>query len=280
MRESRDKIVDEALDEVVDDVGRTVTLKRPVRRILSLCPSITETLFALGLDEQIVGVTRYCLHPADKVRQKPDIGGTKKFRHEDVNSLEPDLIIAEKEENRPEDVEALAARFPVYVADVVDYPSALKMIADLGALCDCAAAAEKMTADIQSRFQALPKLARALRVAYMIWRKPYMCVAADTYIDDMLSRCGFANVFRRHACGSRYPEVTSQELRDANLDAVLLSSEPFPFTEKHTDEFAQMLPDVAIRLVDGEAFSWYGVRMSYAAAYLGELVTELEETRR
>lgn len=265
---------------ITDDLGRVVSLKQPPQRIISLCPSITETLFALGAADRIVGVTRYCLHPALEVEQKKAVGGTKQLRRDDIRSLEPDLIIAEKEENTPEDVYALAAHYPVFVTDVVDYDSACKMIHSLGELCELQAPAAQLTAEIHARFATLPRLKKPLRIAYMIWRKPYMCVAAGTYIDTMLARCGLENAFRRHPSGSRYPQVDTEQLQAAKLDAVLLSSEPFPFTRQHIDEFAQLLPGVAIRLVDGEAFSWYGARMRYAAGYLRNLITELETQRQ
>lgn len=261
--------------ELTDHLNRTVQAPEHPQRIVSLCPSITETLFELGLGERIAGLTRYCLHPAQQVAKKTDVGGTKRLRHDDIAALQPDLIIAEKEENTREDVNKLQAHYPVYVTEVTDYASALQMILDLGDVCGCQSAARTMAIDIDARFTQLPRLAHPPRTAYMIWRKPWMCVGAGTYIDATLQRCGFDNLFRNHPSGSRYPQLEVAELQQASPELVLLSSEPFPFKQKHIVEMQSILPDADIRLVDGEMFSWYGARMLSAAAYLGNLMTAL-----
>jgi iron complex transport system substrate-binding protein len=256
-----------------DDLGRAVRHPAQPRRIVSLCPSQTETLLALGLGERVVGRTRYCIHPAAEVSRITEVGGTKQPRLDAVRGLQPDLIIAEKEENRREDVEALAQEFPVYVTDVRSVDDALRMIGTLGRLCGCVPAAATLTQQIAERFSRLKPLDPPRRAAYLIWRKPWMAAGNDTYIHGVLTRCGLANVFAAHA--GRYPETTPEEIKQLAPEVLLLSSEPYPFEEKHVRDFAQRLPESRVRLVDGEAFSWYGARMRPAADTLQQLLREL-----
>lgn len=253
---------------VVDMLGRSLTCPVSPRRIISLCPSITETLFSLGLDEQIVGVTRYCLHPDAGVAKKTKVGGTKRLNFDTIDRLEPDLIIAEKEENLREDVERLAASYPVFVTEVRDIDGAHEMVRRVGEVCDRASNAVQLVADICSRWSQLPRLEQSLRVAYLIWRKPYMAAGSQTYIDAVLQRMGLQNVFGKL---DRYPEFTLEQLAGEQPDVVFLSSEPYPFAEKHQEEIEAILPAAEVLLVDGEAFSWYGSHMLAAVSYLGRL---------
>jgi iron complex transport system substrate-binding protein len=256
-----------------DDLGRAVRLPAHPRRIVSLCPSQTETLLALGLGGRVVGRTRYCIHPATEVSRITEVGGTKQLRLDALRALQPDLIIAEKEENRREDVEALEREFPVYVTDVRSVGGALRMIRSLGQLCDRAQAAEALAQQIAGRFSRLQPLHPRRRVAYLIWRKPWMAAGGDTYIHDVLTRCGFENVFATRT--ARYPETTPAEIEQLAPEVLLLSSEPYPFGEKHVQEFARRLPGCQVRRVDGEAYSWYGARMLPAADALQRLLSEL-----
>ncbi len=256
-----------------DDLGRSVSLAFPPQRIVSLCPSQTETLIALGLGGRVVGRTRYCIHPAAELSRMTEVGGTKQPRLDAIRALQPDLVIAEKEENRREDVEALEQEFPVYVTDVRSVDDALRMIGTLGRLCGCVPAAATLAQQIAERFSRLTPLLPTRRAAYLIWRKPWMVAGSDTYIGDVLERLGFGNVFARHA--GRYPETTVEEIERLAPEVVLLSSEPYPFAERHVQEFANRLPGSKVRLVDGEAFSWYGARMLPAADTLQQLLREL-----
>ena len=194
------------------------------------------------------------------------MGGTKQVSMQTIHSLRPDLIIANKEENVKEQVEALAQDYPVWVSDVNDLDDACGMIISLGEITGKASVAENLVDEIRKRFSELAASA-PLRTAYLIWRDPYMSVGGDTFIHDMLRRCGFENIFGDR---ERYPEVSVEELQDAQV--VLLSSEPFPFSQKHVDELQPQLPGVKIVLVDGEMFSWYGSRLLEARAYFKELV--------
>jgi len=255
-----------------DQIGRTVQLPVfPPRRIVSLVPSQTELLHALGLEQEVVGITKFCVHPAEWFQEKKRVGGTKTVAFEKVAALQPDLVIANKEENNREQIEALAARFPVWVSDVRDLASALDMIERVGALSGRLHAAQALVGDIRTAFarhSADPNAPRP-RAAYFIWRKPYMVAGGDTFIHAMLEAAGFENVF---ASESRYPEVSHEQLAERAPDVLLLSSEPYPFAEKHVRELRELCPTThAAILVDGEMFSWYGSRLLQAPEYFRHL---------
>ncbi|MBX3101465.1 MAG: ABC transporter substrate-binding protein [Bacteroidetes bacterium] len=258
---------------VTDHMGRQLTVPVLPRRIISLCPSQTETLFALGLGERIVGVTHFCIHPRERTTALPKVGGTKKVHAQRVADLQPDLIIAEKEEQTPETVAELSALAPVYVTEALGFADALLGIRDLADLCGVPAAGEALTQEILAAFTGFP-LAPLGTAAYFIWRKPWMAAGHPTYINDILARTGLHNVFA-YRTDSRYPEVTTEQLQTARPGHILLSSEPYPFADKHIAEFRQLCPEAHIRLVDGEMFSWYGVRLLKAAGYLSALHKEL-----
>lgn len=257
---------------VTDHAGRTVTYAFPPQRIISLCPSLTDTLYALGLGDRIVGRTQFCIHPADRVKDVRRVGGTKQIKQDVIAELAPTLIIAEKEENPKDMVEELAEQYPVYVSDVESYEDALRMIEDLGYVTGTESAAQAMVREIESAFAALRPV-RSLRVAYFIWQNPYMVAGNHTYIHSLLTKCGLVNVFAE--ADGRYPSITEEQIRAANPDVIFLSSEPFPFQQTHEDTFRTLFPDCDIVRVDGEMFSWYGVHMKEAAAYLIELLTML-----
>jgi len=253
---------------VTDQLGRRVVVPFPPQRIVSLVPSQTELLFDLGLGKQIEGVTKFCVHPAEARKRAAVIGGTKNFDFAKIAACRPDLIIGNKEENYQEGIEQLATRYPVWMSDVADLPGALRMIKQVGLITGRAPVADPMAAAIAERFDALSAAAPPEPAAYFIWRKPYMVAAGGTFIDDLLRRAGFANVFG--ALG-RYPEITPTQLAEAAPRRILLSSEPYPFQEKHFAELREICPAARIELVDGEMFSWYGSRLHHAAAYLSRL---------
>jgi iron complex transport system substrate-binding protein len=257
-----------------DHLKRTVTFHFPPSRIISLCPSITETLFALQLSNRIVGRTRYCIHPAGKIKQAAIVGGTKQIIEKVIAQLKPDLIIAEKEENPKEMIDLLAARYPIFVTNVENYKDSLKMIDDLGVICDREEEARKIAKGIMEQFQNFQPADEFIKVAYVIWNKPYMVAGQSTFIDSILEHCGFRNVFNNRP--ERYPVVTMEDLLGSDPDFILLSSEPYPFKEIHRDEFARQIPRAKPILVDGEFFSWYGVRMVEAVSYLNKLISSLK----
>lgn len=242
-------------------------MKGPARRIVSLVPSLTEWLYDLGLEEEVVGITKFCVHPAHWHQAKPRVGGTKQVDVQRVLALAPDLVIASKEENIREQVEALATLVPVLLTDVQNFADALAVNAEIGRATGRQLPAEELNAAIADSFIGFP-LAPAGRALYLIWRKPYMTIGSDTYIHHMLDLAGFSNVA---AHSTRYPEVTVAQMQAWQPDWVLLSSEPYPFREKHLQELQHLLPQARVRLVDGEMFSWYGSRMKEAAAYFSSL---------
>jgi len=244
----------------------------PPQRIISLVPSQTELLFHLGLADRIVGLTRFCIHPAEGVRPVVKVGGTKNPELDRIRSLAPDWILANKEENRREDVETLAAEFSLHLTDVNTLDEALAMIEAVGAICGVPDRAGVLAAQIRESFAALPVPKTRPRVAYFIWRNPWMVAAGDTFIDAMLEVAGFTNAF---ADRNRYPVVTETELQEARPEVILLSSEPYPFREKHFAELADICPGVPVELVDGELFSWYGSRLLASPAYFRELQNRL-----
>jgi ABC-type Fe3+-hydroxamate transport system substrate-binding protein len=259
---------------LTDQLGRCVRLSEIPSSIISLVPSQTELLYYLGLDDEIAGITKFCIHPSGKTRQKLKIGGTKQLNIPLIKSLNPDLIIANKEENERLQLEELMEAYPTYVSDPNSLDTALVMIEDIGALTGRKLQSEALSGAIRQQFDSLGALpAKKLTVAYLIWRKPYMVAGKNTFIDDMLNRCGFTNVFEQQ----RYPEVTNDMLINAKPDVVLLSSEPYPFRQKHLDEFAKLLPGSMIQLVDGEMFSWYGNRLLYAPGYFITLIDSINK---
>lgn len=251
----------------LDHLGREINYPFPPQRIISLCPSITETLFAFGLKDRIVGRTRYCIHPEALIDEVKKVGGTKKVQADAIDELQPDLIIAEKEENPREIVETLSRKYPVFTAEVKTYSEALKMIDDLGKLTDRKVSAEKLAASIEEKFHGLDSVKKG-KVAYIIWKNPYMAAGEDTYIHSLLARAGFSNVFEGRS--KRYPATSLEELQTLEPDAILLASEPFPFQESHRRELQEQFPETKVMGVDGE-ICWYGSRMIRAAEELSRL---------
>ncbi len=238
----------------------------PYKRIISLVPSLTELLFDLGLEQHIVGRTRFCIHPEDSVNAVPICGGTKNPNIEKILSLKPDLIIANKEENRKADVEALRDEVEVLVSDIDTVEQAMEFVQQLGEKLEVETSSRALTTEIQKALDQRPTTG-SLNAAYFIWKDPWMTIGNDTYIHDVLSHYGIRNVFEDQ---KRYPITSIDELIELSPELILLSSEPFPFKEKHILELQSHLPKSRIMLVDGEWFSWYGSRMLPAFQGLNE----------
>lgn len=251
-----------------DMMGRDVTIDFPPKRIISVVPSQTELLYDLGLDAEVVGITKFCIHPDSWFRSKERVGGTKNLNIEKIRALQPDLIIANKEENDQQQIEALAAEFPVWISDIQTLPQALQMIQVVGVITGCEARANGIVDEIVQGFTKMQRATQPRRVAYFIWYNPWMSVGHDTFISSMIRTMGWHNVMDDT---TRYPEITLEALKAYNPELVLLSSEPYPFKEKHIEEIKAVLPDADVKLVDGEMFSWYGSRLLKATAYLQEL---------
>ena len=185
-----------------------------MQRIISLVPSQTELLYALGLDEEVIGITKFCVHPEKWFRTKTRIGGTKNINIEKIFSLKPDLVIANKEENVKEQIEALQKFTKVYVSDVANLVDAKNMIFQVGELIDKKEIATYLVEEIEKRFSRLESTSQdKITAAYLIWRDPYMAAGGDTFIHDMMNRCGFKNIFEERL---RYPETNFKELQTLN----------------------------------------------------------------
>lgn len=254
-----------------DQLNRVINLAAIPKRIVSVVPSQTELLFYIGLDAEIVGITKFCIHPKQKTKTVTKVGGTKQLNIPLIKSLQPDIIIANKEENDRDQVEALMEICPVWVSDINNLDTALQMIQCVGQLVGKPVEAQTLTDLISQQFSHLTLPLLNLRAAYFIWRKPYMVAGVNTYIDHLLKKCGLTNVFET----DRYPVINAADLVKANPNVILLSSEPYPFKQKHIDEFKQLLPQAKVILVDGEMFSWYGSRLLQVPAYFKELITSI-----
>jgi ABC-type Fe3+-hydroxamate transport system substrate-binding protein len=252
-----------------DQMGRSLALSHKPQRIVSLVPSITELLYDLVPADHIVGTTFFCVHPAGKVESSSRIGGTKTLKIDKIRALKPDLIIGSKEENVKEQVEVLANEFHVWMSDVKTLNDAFDMILQLGRLLHNEAAAQSIMANMAGGFERLPKAGK--RALYLIWRNPYMGAGNDTFIHEVMAAAGFYNVLSI----PRYPELSLEQIQGLNPEIIFLSSEPYPFKQKHVAELAQQVPETKIELVDGELFSWYGSRLLNSPAYLTQLVERL-----
>ncbi len=252
---------------------QTADLNYIPKRIISLVPSQTELLADLGLGAETIGITKFCVHPTNWFKSKQKVGGTKTVNIDQVHQLQPDLIIANKEENVKAQIETLAADYPVWVSDVNNLADALQMIADIGNLTGKSVAADTLIGSINKSFATMPKMEKPLKTAYLIWRDPYMTIGGDTFINDMLIKCGFENIYSDK---TRYQEINMDALHIANCQLLLLSSEPYPFKQKHIDEISKQLPGTKIILADGECFSWYGSRMQQSPAYFTRLIAQIQ----
>lgn len=252
-----------------DMTGHTIEANFPLQRIVSLVPSQTELLHDLGLADEVIGITKFCVHPDDWFRGKKKVGGTKSINIDLIKSMRPDLILANKEENTKEQIEELSKSLPVWVSDIQTMGDAMCMIRNVGVMTGMMTRAMALDKEIKQGFQRMKRSTTRKRVAYFIWKNPYMCAGGDTFISDMINHIGWENVFAEE---NRYPDFSPEELASMDIDIALLSSEPFPFKEEHIAEIKALLPHTEVRLVDGEMFSWYGSRMKLASTYFNALI--------
>jgi ABC-type Fe3+-hydroxamate transport system substrate-binding protein len=244
-------------------------------RLISLCPSLTELLFDLGVGDQVVGRTKFCVHPTDKVGRIESVGGTKNPKTERIIALAPDLVLMNEEENRIEDARALtAAGLRVHTSMPRTAEETAAMVRSIASAIGRDDAGAAIAADIEERAARVRRASAGLapvRFAYLIWRRPWMTVNTDTFVSALLELPRGVNVFGDRA--ERYPEVTVEEITAEEPDLVLLSSEPFPFTERHAGELAATgVPNERIRLVDGELLSWHGSRTPRGIDYAEEVI--------
>lgn len=258
-----------------DQVGRQVTLPdAPLRRIVSLVPSQTELLADLGLQEEVVGITKFCIHPKTWFKSKKRIGGTKDVKIEEVLALQPDLIIANKEENEQGTLEILSQFAPVWISDVRHLSHARSMIAEVGAMVGKSEAAKAVLEEIELGFAEVKPVLQGKKVLYLIWHKPWMSAGPDTFIGSILQDQLGARLCIPPQAG-RYPVVEEADFMALQPDVVLLSSEPFPFKNKHVAEVQAYLPQAKVVKVEGDMFSWYGSRLRLTPSYLQQFANTL-----
>ena len=237
-------------------------------RIISLVPSITELLYYLGLNDEVVGITKFCIHPENWHQTKTIIGGTKNLQIEKIKALQPTLVIANKEENVKDQIEAIQLFTKVLLTDIDTIDQALEAIVQIGNAVNKSFEAKELAHVLAEKIQSNRLSLVSKKALYFIWKDPYMIVAKNTFIDEMMQLAGFENAMTKE---TRYPIVSEAEIKAIQPDYILLSSEPYPFKEKHIEAFQKITPSAKIILVDGEMFSWYGNRMLLAVEYFKQL---------
>ncbi len=261
--------------EFKDQLNRSLFLKNTPKRIVSLVPSQTELLCSLGLENNLVGVTKFCLHPKHITKKVTVVGGTKQIHLEKIKDLQPDIILCNKEENTKAIVQNCKTICATHVSDIFTITDSLALIMQYGAIFNKQKKAKQLAHAIQYKiedFKAFILDKPTLKVAYFIWKDPYMVVGNNNFINHMLQLNGFYNVCNTK---SRYPEISLENLPN-DVELILLSSEPYPFKIAHKSSFEKHVPNVKILLVDGEMFSWYGSRLLKAFEYFKTLRLNLQ----
>jgi len=257
-------------------MGTLHTFNKVPQRIVSLIPSQTELLVDLGLESKIVGITKFCVHPEDLKTRKTIVGGTKKVDYDKIRALAPDIIICNKEENTLDIVENLGEISTVWITNIITVEDNLKMISDFGNLFNCVREANEWNANLTfalNDFKEFIESRPIQKVAYFVWKNPYMVAGSNNFINELLQLNHFENVFANQ---SRYPEIELEKINEnGSLDFIFLSSEPYPFKEKDALEMQDFCPQAKIILVDGEMFSWHGSRLLKALNYFKELRQKL-----
>lgn len=253
-----------------DHLDEKIQIKH-FKRIVSLVPSQTELLIDLGITNQLVGITNYCIHPNKFIEVIEKIGGTKTPNIKKILDMKPDLIVANKEENCQNHIEYFKNNgIPVWVSDVITYPDNEVLITDFGILFNCKKKASDLVHKIRTAWNTLVRN-KGETCLYFIWRKPYMLAGNECFINSCLEKSGFINLMKV----SRYPSQTIEQLKDFNPEYVFLATEPYLFKEKHKAEFQSIFPDSKIMIVDGELFSWFGSRQQFLPDYLNhKFITE------
>lgn len=261
--------------KLIDQLNRPLHFEKSPKRIISLVPSQTELLIDLGLKDRLVGVTKFCVHPENIRKEKKIVGGTKGVRMDRIKELNPDIILCNKEENTKEMIDELKEHYSLHISDVNNLEDTFELIQQYGEIFEVKDRAEEIIENIKTkRDEFLNYIAKKpiLKVAYFIWRKPWMVAGSENFIDYMLKLSRFENVY---ADIPRYPEVELENLKQT--DFIFLSSEPYPFEEKHIPEIKSIVSNTDFALVDGEFFSWYGSRLEKAFSYFMELRKSLEK---
>jgi ABC-type Fe3+-hydroxamate transport system substrate-binding protein len=252
----------------LDQLGQSIVIPFSPQRIISLVPSQTELLADLGLQNEVVGITKFCVHPERWLKTKTIIGGTKNFNFDEIDRLKPDVIFGNKEENFEDGISRLKTKYPVWMSDIFSIEDSCSMILTLGEITNRISESKQIVVDIRDAFKTTGKFS-GQSVLYLIWKKPWMGAATNTFIDSLIEHLGLRNVLDQR---SRYPELTDLEIQTLKPDYIFLSSEPYPFRDKHIQELQAVSPTSKIILVDGEMFSWYGSRLLKAVPYFSSLV--------
>lgn len=250
----------------------------PARRIVSVVPSQTEFLHSLGLDQEVVGITKFCIHPQEWFRSKTRVGGTKQLKIDQIRQLRPDLIIANKEENQQEQIELLAGEFPLYMSDIYSISDSINAMRVMGQLTGRELEATGIIDEVTSRFENFTPDLVNRRILYLIWREPFMAAGSNTFINNMIEVCGWRNTLAGHRDWEgvdRYPQLTAQQIRESNPEVILLSSEPYPFKNKHISELQELCPNAKVVLVDGELYSWYGSRLKFSTMHFFAVIERI-----
>ncbi|HRD39863.1 MAG TPA: helical backbone metal receptor [Bacteroidia bacterium] len=255
--------------QFTDQTGHIIQLGKEPKRIISLVPSQSELLWDLGLKNELLGITKFCIHPNEMFESIERVGGTKQLNLEKIRALKPDLIIGNKEENDKAQIEELRKEFSVWMSDIYTIKDALRMIESIGELTEKKSMAAKMAEEIREKFSQVSNAQlKNKKVVYLMWNNPLMASASNTFIDSIIKSAGMINLFEER---ERYPVTDIQEIKLLNPDLILLSTEPFPFSDKHISEFEDLFGKGRVKIVDGEMFSWYGSRLLKVPDYLNQL---------
>ncbi|MCL7764095.1 helical backbone metal receptor [Polaribacter sp. Z014] len=254
--------------EFQDQIARILTFDKTPKRIISLVPSLTELLVDLGLEDAIVGITKFCIHPAHLKETKTIVGGTKSINIDKIKALQPDIILCNKEENSKEIVKICEKIATTHVSDIFTVDDNLALIKQYGQIFSVEKKASEIIQKINSEFAIFKEFIKnkeTKTVVYFIWKDPWMAVGNNTFINHLLALNKFDNIYQNK---ERYPEIDLEEMKlNTNLDFILLSSEPYPFRKEHILEIENYTHQAKAVLVDGEMFSWYGSRLIKAFEY-------------
>ncbi len=254
---------------VQDDLNRTLIFLKQPKRIVSLCPSITETLCDLGLSKNIVGITDYCIYPKQIVKNIEKVGGIYNVSVKKIKQLNPDIIFASKQENKKSTIEKLSKEFQCFIFSINTFSDALNMINKLGKIFNNETLSNELVNSIEEKFTKITKLKKSISYVYLVWKNPYMAASEGTYIDSLLSKLSFTNCVKESE--KKYPEYDVIK-ESSDCDIIFLPSEPYKFRYKDKQELQKIFPDKIILLVKGEMFCWYGTHLLKTAKYFDDLI--------
>ncbi|MBS1652745.1 MAG: ABC transporter substrate-binding protein [Bacteroidetes bacterium] len=260
--------------QVVDQIGNKLFFKKIPTKIISLVPSISEYLWDLDLQKELVGITKFCIKPNKMFQAIQKIGGTKNVNFLAIEKIQPDLIIANKEENTKQDIEELQKKYTVYVSDINNFDEMYQMMNDVASITYKENEALKIISKIKLDLLHTKGAFNQLKIAYFIWQNPYMLAGNNTFINFIIEHLGLKNIAYQF---NRYPELTHEQIIQLNPQILFLSTEPYPFTEKHIKNFNSIFKNSNAIIVDGEMFSWYGSRLLHLKNYIKQLAVQINK---